>query len=48
MYSKIDNKIDNKIDKTKKKEENKKKEEERIKILIEIEKYRFQECHGGC
>ena len=44
MYSKIDNKID----KTKKKEENKKKEEERIKILIEIEKYRFQECHGGC
>ncbi len=37
-----------KIDKTKKKEENKKKEEERIKILIEIEKYRFQECHGGC
>jgi len=44
MYSKIDTKID----KTKKKEENKKKEEERIKILIEIEKYRFQECHGGC
>lgn len=44
MYSKIENKID----KTKKKEENKKKEEERIKILIEIEKYRFQECHGGC
>ena len=44
MYSKIENKID----KTKKKEENKKKEDERIKILIEIEKYRFHECHGGC
>tara|TARA_B100000287_G_C20339127_1_gene665072 strand:+ start:158 stop:334 length:177 start_codon:yes stop_codon:yes gene_type:complete len=39
--NKIANKINNEIDK------NKKKEEE-IKLMIEMEKYRFNECHGGC
>ena len=43
MYNIIYNIIYNKND-----TDNKKKEEERIKILIESEKYRFQECHGGC
>lgn len=30
------------------KTDNKKKEEEKIKLIIEMEKYRFNECHGGC
>ena len=46
-YNTNDNKIDNKIE-DKKIEEDKKKKNEGIKILIDAEKYRFQECHGGC
>lgn len=47
IYNKND--TDNKKDKDNKNDtDNKKKEEERIKVLIESEKYRFQECHGGC
>lgn len=37
-------KIKNKTDELKKIEF----KNEKIKLLIEIEKYRFNECHGGC
>ena len=53
MYNIIYSIIYNKIDKTKKNNEiynkiDKNKNDEKIKLMIEKEKYRFNECHGGC